>query len=177
MSSMQTPGDRPPPTDPRLWFAPPSVETPQQPRRPARPRGGPVLLVMTGIALLGFVGWWVNTHSSEPPAGRTPEAPVTHVVEYFVAGSAETADITYSTADGSTAQQSGVDVPITKKADGSPGIKLTGVHAGAFLYISAQNGGDAGTITCEIAVDGETVKHAESSGAYTIVTCSATAGR
>lgn len=172
MSSTHTPDD-PPPVDPRLWYGPPPAAPP-----PAKPGGGGrLLLVAAVVALLGLAGWQIDKHLNQPPTGlRTPKAPVTHVVEYFVAGTAKTTDITYSTADGSTAQQTGLDVPLTKKSDGSPGIKLTGIHPGAFLYISAQNAGGFGTITCEIAVDGVTIRHAESSGAYAIVTCSATAG-
>jgi len=131
---------------------------------------------VAGVVLFGLIGWQVGKRDNEPSTRlRTPVTAVTHVVEYFVTGTATTTDITYSTADGSTGQQAGVDVPLAKKSDGSPGIKFAGVRSGAFLYISAQNGGESGTIVCEIAVDGVTIKHVESSGGYTIATCSAVA--
>lgn len=44
---------------------------------------------------------------------------------------------------------------------------------GEFIYISAQrNDDDLGTIRCRIKVDGVTVVENESSGPYTIATCS-----
>jgi len=96
----------------------------------------------------------------------------THTVTYKVGGTASYADITYSNASGDTAQQSDVDVPLRRKSDGGEGIQMHGVPEGTFLYISAQNGQSSGTITCTIEVDGIPVKTNQSSGGYTIATCS-----
>ncbi|MCP4542702.1 MAG: hypothetical protein GY832_36735 [Chloroflexi bacterium] len=46
---------------------------------------------------------------------------------------------------------------------------------GDFLYISAQNENDRGTIACEIVVNNVKVETAESSGAYVIAGCSGSA--
>jgi hypothetical protein len=46
------------------------------------------------------------------------------------------------------------------------------MNDGDAAYVSAQNNGDHGTITCSIRVDGEVVQTNSSSGAYAIVTCS-----
>jgi hypothetical protein len=46
------------------------------------------------------------------------------------------------------------------------------VRRGQFVYVSAQNKDDGGSIRCEILVNGTVVEQAESTGAYTIATCS-----
>ena len=42
---------------------------------------------------------------------------------------------------------------------------------GEFVYISAQNEGEYGSVTCRITVDGVVVSENTSSGAYGIATC------
>lgn len=82
-------------------------------------------------------------------------------VTYQVSGSATEASLTYQNGDGGTSQEK-VTLPwsITVKAPN-------------FLYISAQNEGDYGDITCTISVDGKVIKTSTSSGSYTIASCSA----
>lgn len=95
----------------------------------------------------------------------------THTVTYKVEGSATGTDITFSTPDGGTSQASGKAVPLANHTTGTEGISGP-FHSGAFLYISAQNTGESGDITCIIEVDGVAVKTSTSSGGFTIATCS-----
>lgn len=98
-----------------------------------------------------------------PPASA---APLAYEVTYTVGGSTSSASITYQNATGSTEQDDAVTVPWFSTFSASPGD---------FLYISAQNNNESGTVTCQIAVNGTVIKTAHSSGAYTIATCSGAA--
>lgn len=90
-----------------------------------------------------------------------------HSVTYQVTGffRDQTANLTYTNADGSSVQENDVQLP----------------HAESFrtnacsLYLSAQNTDDDGQslISIKIIVDGTTVKQATSRGAYVIATASA----
>lgn len=93
-------------------------------------------------------------------------------VTYKVEGTTKMASITYENAGGDTSQQSDIDVPLTRKVDGGQGIVLQGMHRGDFLYISAQNSKEYGSVTCIIEVDGVVVEQNTSHGGYTIATCS-----
>lgn len=83
-------------------------------------------------------------------------------VTYRVDGTGR-ASLTYSNASGGTEQQD-VDLPWEKKLN---------VTSGEFLYVSAQNKEERGTIVATIYVNGRIVKDAVSSGGYTIATASA----
>jgi hypothetical protein len=48
---------------------------------------------------------------------------------------------------------------------------MAGDDAPRFLYISAQNTGEYGGLTCQITVDGVVVAQNSASGAFTIATC------
>jgi hypothetical protein len=103
--------------------------------------------------------------------GVTGAAPdLSSEVVYLLTGSAEGADITYSAGGGGTEQQQGVAVPMKNKRTGLSGIRFN-ANFGDFLYFSAQNTGEFGSLTCEITVDGDTISRHTSSGAYSIVTC------
>ena len=92
--------------------------------------------------------------------------PQSYSVEYKVSGSANSASITYSNAQGGTEQQK-INLPWSKSFT---------VTSGSFLYISAQNEGDSGSVTCQILVNGSVYKTSTSSGAYVIADCSGSAG-
>ncbi|QLQ14397.1 MAG: hypothetical protein HZY73_11110 [Micropruina sp.] len=89
---------------------------------------------------------------------------------YYLEGDAESADITVSTASG-TSQQQGVDVPLMNK-NGEAGLHYYGPAVPGFAYISAQNNG-SGDLTCRIELDGKVIAQNTSSGRYAIVTCKA----
>lgn len=84
-------------------------------------------------------------------------------VKYKVTGTADTVDVTYENADGGTSQESDVDVPWSYSFTGEPGD---------FVYISAQNQGQTGTVTVTIYTDGDVFKTSTSEGAYVIATAS-----
>lgn len=85
-------------------------------------------------------------------------------VEYCWYGTARGVDLTYSTLDGGTAQQ-------TSKANNQC-IDVGTARSGAVLYLSVQNTGRSGTLRCAIRINGEPVRVVESEGAFVIATCS-----
>jgi len=91
----------------------------------------------------------------------------TYRVKYRVGGTTSKASVTYENAQGGT-EQMDVSVPWQKT--------IGTVERGDFLYLSAQNQNDSGSITCEIWVDGKMWKHSISSGAYVIASCNGLAG-
>ncbi len=82
-------------------------------------------------------------------------------VEYEVTGTAPTVFVTLNNATGGTEQFSNVSVPRTFTYDN---------YTYWFMYISAQNEGDSGSVTVTIYVDGKVVATSTSSGAYVIAT-------
>ena len=90
----------------------------------------------------------------------TAHADRTYAVRYRVVGAHF--DVTYTNASGGTVQRSNINrrMEVTFRAP-----------AGAFLYLSAQNNGEAGGVRCMIDVDGKRVVYAGSQGAYVISSC------
>jgi hypothetical protein len=109
------------------------------------------------FVMIGCVG--VLLLAQAPSSGAFAGQDVT----YQVTGSATEASLTYENGDGGTSPEK-VALPwsLTVKAPAS--------H---FLYVSAQNEGEFGDITCTISVDGKVIKTSTSSGSYTIASCSA----
>jgi hypothetical protein len=103
------------------------------------------------------------------PAGARPggRSEFTFKVTYRVKGTAGSAKLTYRNAEGGTVQTS-VRVPWESSFD---------TKGGSFLYVSAQNEGTSGSVTCEIVLDGESRTTSTSSGAYVIAECSNAAER
>lgn len=108
------------------------------------------------------------------PAGKTgagkasPKSTLpdgTHLIAYKISGSASSAMMTYTTPSGQ--EQTTKSIPWHKSFEAKDG---------ELLSISAQNKGESGTVTCQIAVDGRIVKKATSSGAYAIASCDAALG-
>jgi hypothetical protein len=86
-------------------------------------------------------------------------------VVYSVTGSAGSVSITQRNVGGGTEQYDS-SLPLSRSF---------WIRPGSFLYISAQNNGDSGDVSCAITRSGRTVQTASSSGAYVIATCSGTA--
>lgn len=85
-------------------------------------------------------------------------------VGYSVDGTARSVDITMNNKQGNTEQLD--DVPL-------PWHGYVGeLDCGAFVYVSAQNQGETGTVTCEIVVGSAVLETATSSGSYVIASCS-----
>jgi len=87
-----------------------------------------------------------------------PEATIT----YRVSGTARRAAMTYQTGPGST-QQTESTLPWSSNLQ---------AHPRDFLYISAQNQDDSGCVEVRIQRGSETLKQAQSCGAYVIATAS-----
>lgn len=82
-------------------------------------------------------------------------------VKYEVTGTAALVDITIENEDGGTSQFSGVATPWSYNFS---------APQDAFVYVSAQNQTDAGSVTTSIYVNAELFKVSTSSGAYVIAT-------
>lgn len=148
--------------------------------QPPRPQE-PVYYVIAGLSLILIAGiiWGIAMESrpggSVPELRLAPPAPLRNAiatrnaplqVEYQVGGSTQSANLNYSNETEDGEQHEDVTIPWSKTFP---------VVRGQFLYLSAQNGQDYGTVTCAITINNITVKRAESSGAYTIATCSTSA--
>jgi hypothetical protein len=103
--------------------------------------------------------------AAAPPGSSRGE--FTFKVTYRVKGTAGTAVLTYRNARGGT-EQSSEHLPWELSFDAKGGL---------FLYVSAQNEGTTGSVTCEILLDDETRTSSTSSGAYVIAECSNAAER
>jgi hypothetical protein len=85
-------------------------------------------------------------------------------IKYEITGSASRVDVTMQWSDGSTRQYSNVTVPATYE------FKTWGYDG--FVYLSAQNNGASGSVTCKIYHRDNLFKSATSNGAYVIATAS-----
>jgi hypothetical protein len=92
--------------------------------------------------------------------GASPNT--SHVVTYRMTGTAYSASLTYQNASGGTEQK---DARL-------PWEWSFAAVNGQFVYISGQNRGTAGAVTCAILLDGAIVKTSTSDGAYKIASCS-----
>ncbi len=88
-----------------------------------------------------------------------------YTIKYEVTGSASSVSLTIENSDGGTSQFSDKPLPwtytFTSKFD-------------TWIYCSAQNQGDAGTVTVKLYVNNEVFKQSTSEGAYVIATASGT---
>jgi uncharacterized repeat protein (TIGR02543 family) len=91
------------------------------------------------------------------------EKPPVPEVVYRITGTASSVDVTLNNPTGGTEQYS--NVPLPKEYSYSS-------FSDDFVYISAQNQGEYGTVTVSIYVDGVLFKTSSSSGAYVIATAS-----
>ena len=130
--------------------------------------GGKALFGLIVLALL-IVGLVVSCNNRGKTA--SPVVPTTRTVTLEVTGTALSVDITLQVGK-TQSQQSKVTVPMRTK-DGS--LLTFSAQPGDFLYISAQNQGDTGTVTCSIKEEGVEVSTNTSSGAYVIASCDGSA--
>ena len=132
------------------------------PRRLSRGRQrGPLfwLLLFAGlVAVLAVVGWWA---SGTRMFMRHEPLSTTQLVFYEITGSAATASLTATTPTGST-QYAEQSVPTTLRYLMEPG---------SFVYVSAQNDGADGDVTCAIRVGATVVSQNTASGGYSIAVC------
>lgn len=145
-----------------------------------KPKTKPTLVqTITAVAILFVLGIFgtcaicICTQPSKTPTTaptQTTQPPIQQPaysgpeVEYEITGSAQSVSVTLENATGGTEQESTVYLPHTYTYDQFPG---------SFLYISAQNNGEAGSVTVTIRVNGNVIKTSTSSGAYVIASASA----
>jgi hypothetical protein len=121
------------------------------------------LIVMVALAVWIFGSGNGGSGGNYIPLVTSPPRLVT--VVYKVGGTASRASLTIENESGGT-EQFTVSIPWTKSFQVSPG---------SFVYVSAQNEGDHGSVTCTITSNGVIVQSANSTGAYVIAGCSGSA--
>lgn len=95
---------------------------------------------------------------------KTPTEPgYEYKVEYAITGTAKTVDVTLNNSGGNTEQFSEVTVPQSYKYE---------TFNDDFLYISAQNQGETGTVIVTIYYEDNPIETANSEGAYVIASAS-----
>lgn len=153
---------------------PVAIGSPMEPVRPTPKKSGWkwwTLLAVAGVLILTVTVSITNEQRENRAAGKAiAQAMATNVVHYEVEGTAKGANLTFQTPSG-TSQLNGKAVPLANKNTGVRGIRYD-MPAGSFVYLSAQNTGSSGTITCRITVNGVVVAENSSSGSYAIASCS-----
>lgn len=119
-----------------------------------------VVLTVWFLAQLGSSLARTNPVFSEPTT-------TAYRVRYEVVGTAGEAFLTWENSQGGT-EQGDYNIPYRQT------FTFT---RGDFAYISAQNLGETGKITCQIWVNNVKWKESTSTGAYSIATCSGSVGR
>lgn len=122
-------------------------------------------LLMVGLIIVGVVAFMTI---NDLLGGSDDSAEICCEITYEVTGRARSVSITMETPSG-TSQHSDAEVPLRT----SRGEKLTyRFSRGDFVYLSAQNNGDSGTVECKITgSEGQIISQASSRGAYVIAGC------
>jgi hypothetical protein len=119
------------------------------------------------VGTIAYVNYYSTTITMDSDKSITanfePEPPPKPEVEYKITGTASRVSVTLNNATGGTEQYDNVSVPHTYIFD---------TFTDWFLYISAQNQGEYGSVTVTIYLNGEVVATSTSSGAYVIATAS-----
>lgn len=136
---------------------------------------GAAIVVLAVIANMGG-GSSPTSPTTLRAVSPTPTTACKQAIKYHVEGSARTVSITMQSRSGNMEQVSSVALPM-KSSAGTEGLSLGEVACGEFLYISAQNNGETGTVTCRITSNGVTIEEASSSGAFVIASCSGSVPR
>ena len=111
------------------------------------------------VALLALAGCEPVYEWEPTPTDSTP-TDYSRAVVYEVTGSASLIFcITIENQDGGTSQYTDIVPPWTMNLS---------MYSGDFVYVSAQNGTDTGTVTATIYVDGAVFKTSTSDGSYVI---------
>jgi hypothetical protein len=132
-------------------------------------------VIIGAVVVLTLIVIGLVLGSNDNDSSRRAPAPVAVplVVHYEVEGDgASSASLTLQTPTG-TSQQT-ADLPVKNKSGGE-GLIFSGFSRGDFLYVSAQNQDEYGSVTCRIKVGDTVVSENTSSGAYQIATCQAQA--
>jgi hypothetical protein len=118
------------------------------------------------VAALLFLGGC----STASPSAQAPPAPAALTkIRYSVSGTTNQASVTFQTPTG-TSQQNDIDIPLRTK-DGYYYLEFA-FTGGAFVYLSAQNSNDRGSLTCHIeTANGQVLSENTASGGYAIAAC------
>ena len=140
---------------------PPGWQPPPPPQKKHTARN--VILVLTGLAVLGLVGCVALLGGIGNEIEKQDETE--HTVVYKVTGTSKKAALTYTTDGGTTTEQAnGVTLPWSKT------IKVKGLFQ--VVQVMAQNEiGQRGKVTCTITYDGKQVKTATATGEAAIASC------
>lgn len=122
-----------------------------------------IVMVIAGGAIMLYVFLSSSGIMELPELPATSQTIERSDVRYEITGTATKVDVTLNNSTGGTEQYD--DVYLPKTYTYSP-------FSDWFLYISAQNQGESGTVTVSIYVNGTLYKTATSSGAYVIVSAS-----
>ena len=139
--------------------------TPKQ--APQQSSVGAIVAVLLLLAVIAYGIWYYQQNLTEKimdeALGKTSssESSTSFKVTYEITGTAKSVSVTYSNAQGGT-EQGDYDTPFSSTFTFAPG---------GVAYISAQNLGQTGTVTCRIIVDGVVYKTSTSDGAFKIATC------
>jgi hypothetical protein len=130
-----------------------------------------ILYIVGGIILIGataYFAWmrWQRAQTEQFLNDYFDDQSFS--VEYKIAGTADSVDITYSEPGGTNHQIENVELPWSMSWS-----KYSGSTFQTFDYpsITARKQGSDGTLTCEIFVDGELFQTATNEKAYGGVTC------
>ncbi|NOP99291.1 MmpS family transport accessory protein [Mycolicibacterium sp.] len=149
-------------------YPPPGYTQPPYGYQPPKKRavwpwilGGIFLVIFLGIGgCVAFVGSVAKNIDDESKREVT--------VTYSVTGSGNSVAITYSGRDFNTAQETDASLPWSKD------VTIDGL--GKTVTLTATNGSDGGTITCEISANGKTLAQQTSSGPFASASCIGSAG-
>jgi hypothetical protein len=128
------------------------------PHTPLRGLAG--ILLAAAVVLAAGCGS-ASQLQATPEATPLPVDTYPETVIYRVYGDAYLADITMQVPTG-TRQVANIELPAEE---------TWLMPSGAFVYVSAQNNDESGSITCEIVVDGKVISRNTSEGGYTIASC------
>ena len=122
----------------------------------------PFAIVLILLTSCGGGGDAENTNGNGASGQQPGSGAASATVTYAVSGTTNKASLTYSNSQDGTVQQT-VSLPWS--------IQYT-MKAGDFLYISAQNQNESGSVTTDIRINGYAYKNTTSAGAYVIATSS-----
>ena len=113
--------------------------------------------VLIFVLIFSFGGCSKKSEDNSGGGGIT-----VYQIEYKATGTASNVFVTYENEDGGTSQKE-VSVPWLYSFSAGPGF---------FVYISAQNQGETGSVTVTIYKSGAVFKTSTSTGAYVIASAS-----
>lgn len=132
------------------------------------------LLAVVLVVVCGCIGAYLLVpglfagRSYAPLARPAGTVNTGYTVRYEVTGTARYVSITLENDSGGTEQLDKTSVPWSRT--------YYGFRRGDFVYLSAQNQGDSGSVVATIYVNGSQWKQSESTGAYVIATASGSVG-